>query len=169
MRPTCGTVGVCPALLTLTQVWAVNVLTGAPIPTWLHCDTLVHIYISTEKKTWAVLNVTLYVISFSTIIWQMGVALQEGERLWHKSKKTFQYLCFFLQKYCNKCLFNCYRIDKELSFKKIVWDIFFSYKFYNAGKTDLVFLISIVNDMFIESPWPISQFFPVQPMGHWQV
>lgn len=40
----CGTVGVCPALLTLTQVRAVNVLTGAPIPTRLHRDTLVHIY-----------------------------------------------------------------------------------------------------------------------------
>lgn len=48
--PTCGTVGVCPALLTLTQVWAVNVLTGAPIPTRLHRDTLVYIYSSTERE-----------------------------------------------------------------------------------------------------------------------
>lgn len=48
--PTCGTVGVCPALLTLTQVWAVNVLTGAPIPTRLHRDTLVHIYSSIERE-----------------------------------------------------------------------------------------------------------------------
>lgn len=48
--PTCGTVGVCPALLTLTQVWAINVLTDAPIPTRLHRDTLVHIYISIERE-----------------------------------------------------------------------------------------------------------------------
>lgn len=116
--PTCGTVGVCPALLTLTQVWAINVLTGAPIPTRLHRDTLVHIYSSIEreenlsgtkfgsvcyisfknclinvfcincfivihlfpstvqqkkKKPWAVLNVALYAISISSIIWLMCI------------------------------------------------------------------------------------------------